>query len=129
FTTPVSKQAVTGSSLSVLLCPSDNRVVFRNTPPNAGTNYAGMYSGGQFISSNGRCPNPPIQQTAGTECPIHGGGDSGGGMSYLGRTAGQMIDGPSAIPMVGEVWRGRQFERTQSPLQSYNNQRCYDWIL
>ncbi len=128
FTTPRSYVPVQGSALSVLLCPSDNRPTFRNNPPNAGTNYAGMYSGGQFISSNGKCPNPPIQQVASMECPGHG-GNAGGGMSYLGRTTGQMIDGPSSIPMAGEVWRGRQFEKIEGGVTSYNNQRCYNWIL
>src|SRR4029079_7858306 len=63
FTTPQARLIVSGTAIPTLLCPSDNRVVFRNTPPNAGTNYAGMYSGGQIITSNGKCPNPPIQQT------------------------------------------------------------------
>src|SRR5215475_12577514 len=69
FTTPNSFLPVQGSQLTVLLCPSDNRPVFRNTPPRAGTNYGGMYAGGQFVSSSGLCPNPPIQQVAAMECP------------------------------------------------------------
>src|SRR5690349_12758105 len=93
FTTPNSWLQVQGSALTVLLCPSDNRPVFRSNPPRAGTNYPGMYAGGQFQTSNGLCEIPPIQQGPGTSCPSHGFGDRGGGMNFVGgRRAGEMID-------------------------------------
>ncbi len=130
FTSPASYLPVQASALSVLLCPSDNRPTFRGNPPRAGTNYGGMYAGGQFVSSNGTCPNPPIQQVAGMECPTHGiKKDNGGGMSYLGRRSGDMIDGPSSIPMVGEVWRGRAFQKIEGGIVNITNQRCGNWIM
>src|SRR6185503_6813971 len=63
FNTPASYIPPRTTALTVLLCPSDNRPIFRGGT--AGSNYAGMYAGGQLITSNGMCPNPPIQQLAG----------------------------------------------------------------
>src|SRR6185369_15899454 len=96
FTTPSSWVPVERTALSVLLCPSDNRPIFSSS--RAGTNYGGMYAGGQFQTADGKCPNPPIQQIEGTTCPRHGFGDRGGGMSYDGRKVSDMIDGPSSVP-------------------------------
>src|SRR6185436_15596918 len=126
FTTPASYDAARRTAISVLLCPSDNRPIFSSS--RAGTNYGGMYAGGHFQTADGKCPNPPIQQVEGTTCPIHGiERDRGGGMEYIGRKISQMLDGPSSIPMVGEIWRGRRFQRTDGTLVSIDNQRCKNW--
>jgi len=40
-----------------------------------------------------------------------------------------MIDGPSSVPMVGEVWRGRNFQRLENGPVNVQNQRCFNWIM
>jgi hypothetical protein len=91
----------------------------------ASTNYAGMYAGNN-INTFGGCLNPPIPGVRGTECPSHA-GEQWGGMNYRGRRIAQMIDGPSNVPMVGEIFRGRAFYAFGNVSQQ-NGNRCRDWM-
>jgi len=110
--------------LSVLICPSDPKAPMYNGST-ASTNYAGMYAGNN-INTYGGCLIPPIGGSNTTECPSHS-GEQWGGMNYRGRRIAQMIDGPTNIPMVGEVYRGRAFYSFKN-VGSFTGQRCYSWM-
>jgi prepilin-type N-terminal cleavage/methylation domain-containing protein len=102
------------------ICPSDNLPVLSQNSGDAGTNYGGMHAGGA------NCVYPPVQQTAGSECPNHG--DNSGGMAYRGRKIAEIIDGTSNTVMVGEVYRGKAFERLEGGPVNVTNNRCRRWM-
>jgi len=114
------------TQIAAYLCPSDNN------PPTLGagvqgipgggtigTNYAGIHAAGS------NCVYPSIQQTAGSECPNHG--DNTGGMAYRGRRFADFIDGTSTTAMVGEVYRGKAFQRLEGGPVDCLNARCGWW--
>jgi hypothetical protein len=101
------------------ICPSDNLPSIAGSG-DASTNYGGMNAGGA------NCVYPPVQQTAGTECPNHG--DNTGGMAFRGRKISEILDGTSNTVMVGEVYRGKNFERLEGGPVNVINNRCRRWM-
>jgi prepilin-type N-terminal cleavage/methylation domain-containing protein/prepilin-type processing-associated H-X9-DG protein len=118
------------TTIPLLICPSDNNpaITVHNQNGDVGTNYGGMNSGGGTGSGPGGngCVYPPVQQTAGQECPNHG--DNTGGMAFKGRRIAELIDGASNTVMVGEVYRGKAFQRIEGGPVNQTGDRCRKWI-
>jgi prepilin-type N-terminal cleavage/methylation domain-containing protein/prepilin-type processing-associated H-X9-DG protein len=152
-TTMVSWAIARSTQIPGYLCPSDNNaptlgagvqgipqggnvVNGVNIGLTIGTNYAGIHSSGQwFFNGNFNNPGPSatpcpypqtVQQTAGGECPGHG--DNTGGFAYRGRKFSDYIDGTSTTAMVGEVYRGKAFERLEGGPVDCQNARCGWWV-
>jgi prepilin-type N-terminal cleavage/methylation domain-containing protein len=124
--------------ISAYICPTDNTPAQitqagqnQGIPAGSyGSNYAGMNSSGQFIQGNtgSACPYPQlVQQTSGgQECPNHG--DNTGGLAYRGRKFGDFLDGTSNTAMIGEVYRGKAYERLEGGPVDCTGARCGWWI-
>jgi prepilin-type processing-associated H-X9-DG protein len=120
--------------IPVYLCPSDSTDPKRGGGGEAGTNYGGMYASG-LLRTNGLCEYPPQNQDEPRECPQHnlsptsaGDTDLQAGMSYRGRKLGDLSDGASNIPLVGEIYRLKGFEYNRGgTITDRTGQRCRRW--
>jgi prepilin-type processing-associated H-X9-DG protein len=113
------------------LCPSDSTDPKRGGNNDVGTNYGGIYASG-ITRTNGLCPYPPIQQLAGTECPTFFANPTSAadtnlyaGMSMRGRKLGDISDGASNVPLVGEIYRLKAFFEIRA---GASRNRCRRWI-
>ena len=97
------------------LCPTEVTPVSNGT--DAGTNYAAMAASGGTGS---------VPAASGSNTPWHG--DNTGGLSYKGRRIQEIKDGTASTVMVGEVFRGKSFNRMAGGPVSSTGLRCYSWV-
>jgi len=128
----------------VWLCPSDPTDPRRGGGSStlapgldAGTNYGGMFATGAFNAGNGRCPIPCLAQDTTNACPNHWTNPASSnanvqmqqaGMSMFGRRLGDLADGASNIPLVGEIYRNKAFQNLNDLANTLTGQRCRRWI-
>ena len=97
------------------ICPTEVTPVSNGT--DAGTNYAAMAASGGTGS---------VPAASGSNTPWHG--DNTGGLSYKGRRIQEIKDGTASTVMVGEVFRGKSFNRMAGGPVSSTGLRCYSWV-
>jgi prepilin-type N-terminal cleavage/methylation domain-containing protein len=113
--------------ITAYLCPSDSTeksVANWSSRPEQGTNYAAAVRARADANHN---------------AVGNGGGTRDlGGLTRAGTTAADFRDGMSNTVMVGEVFRGKNYERTSgvlptpagpaAPAANHNRQRCRNWL-
>jgi len=115
---PANTKRIRAVIIPAFFCPSDPTPQLISS--RAGTNYAAMVAAGRVVNGQGE-PRHHLRASRANELLDMG------GMAYEGQEVRNIIDGMSNVPLVGEAFRGKDFQRTHGSGSNQNGRRCYRW--